>query len=247
MGLPTEFWFSSNRDFPAQRSRGVSLTVESDMFRSYYHISAEIYFRKLKNQVEYTDNLFDLLYSSYDLGETLLLGRGTNYGINVMINKTRGRLTGWVSYSYGRALRRFDSPLYPDEYPANHERLHEFNAVASMQLGKRWSIGATFVFASGTPFTASKAFYIINSRLISEYGERNSNRLKPYCRLDLSANYYFKKSAQHESGINVSLYNALLHDNDLYYRLKYYENQFGYQAFRFIGKILPSINYFYKF
>ena len=38
MGLPTEFWSSTSRDIPAQRSRGVSLGLESDLFRSYYHI-----------------------------------------------------------------------------------------------------------------------------------------------------------------------------------------------------------------
>ena len=247
MGLPTEFWSSTSRDIPAQRSRGVSLGLESDLFRSYYHISAELYYKKLTNQVEYTDNLLDMLYTTYNLNDALLVGRGTNYGLNVMINKTRGRLTGWVSYSYGRALRRFSSPQYPDEYPSSHERIHEIDAVASMKVGKRWSLGGTFVAASGTPFTAPQAFYVINGRLLSEYGQRNANRLKPYVRLDLSANYYFKKSKDRESGINISVYNVLMHSNDLFYRLKFYENKFGYRPFRFFGKMLPSINYFYKF
>jgi hypothetical protein len=188
-----------------------------------------------------------MLYSTYNLNDALMVGRGSNYGINVMVNKTRGRLTGWVSYSYGRALRRFSLPQYPDEYPSSHERIHELDAVATIKIGRRWSIGGTFVAASGTPFTAPRSFYIINSRLVSEYGPHNGNRLKPYVRLDLSANYYFKKSAGHESGINISVYNVLMHSNDLFYRLKYYEGKFGYRPLRFIGKLLPSINYFYKF
>ncbi len=247
MGLPTEFWSSSSRAIPAQCSRGVSLGIESDFARSYYHVSAELYYKKLTNQVEYTDNLLDMLYSTYNLNDALMVGRGSNYGINVMVNKTRGRLTGWVSYSYGRALRRFSLPQYPDEYPSSHERIHELDAVATIKIGRRWSIGGTFVAASGTPFTAPRSFYIINSRLVSEYGPHNGNRLKPYVRLDLSANYYFKKSAGHESGINISVYNVLMHSNDLFYRLKYYEGKFGYRPLRFIGKLLPSINYFYKF
>jgi hypothetical protein len=116
-----------------------------------------------------------------------------------------------------------------------------------MKVGKRWSLGGTFVAASGTPFTAPQAFYVINGRLLSEYGQRNANRLKPYVRLDLSANYYFKKTKDRESGINISVYNVLMHSNDLFYRLKFYENKFGYRPFRFFGKMLPSINYFYKF
>ena len=93
----------------------------------------------------------------------------------------------------------------------------------------------------------SPGLYIINGRLLSEYGQRNANRLKPYVRLDLSANYYFNKSKDRESGINISVYNVLMHSNDLFYRLKFYENKFGYRPFRFFGRMLHSINYFYKF
>jgi hypothetical protein len=247
VGLPIEFWVAAGRYFKPQSSRFATLSYDLEFLQSKYAFSIQAYAKRLENQTEYTGFIYDLIARPYRLEDNLLICSGYNYGLNVMINKTRGRLTGWVSYSYGRALRRFSSPQYPDEYPSSHERIHEIDAVASMKVGKRWSLGGTFVAASGTPFTAPQAFYVINGRLLSEYGQRNANRLKPYVRLDLSANYYFKKSKDRESGINISVYNVLMHSNDLFYRLKFYENKFGYRPFRFFGKMLPSINYFYKF
>jgi hypothetical protein len=119
-----------------------------------------------------------------------------------MVNKRTGKLTGWLSYAWGRAFRRFDKFGLDKKYPAAHERIHELNVVGTFRLNERWSVGGTFVYASGTPFTAPKHFYIMNGQLLSEFGEHNANRLKPYCRLDLSANYSLKKKGNFESGIN---------------------------------------------
>lgn len=49
------------------------------------------------------------------------------------------------------------------------------------------------------------------------------------------------------SGINFSLYNVTMHRNDLFYRIKVYDNHVRYGPFNFLMPIMPSINYYYKF
>lgn len=247
MGLPTEFWFSCSRFSPPQYARNMSLSYDVNLFGGDYNLSVGVYHKNLFHQVEYNGNMFDFLRTSYSLNELLLKGNGENYGINIMLNKRTGRLTGWLSYAWGRALRRFENPLYKKRYPASHERIHELNVVGTFRFNQRWSVGATGVFASGTPFTAPKHFLLVNGILVSEFGEFNANRLKPYCRIDLSANYNFSCSKGRESGINLSLYNATYRTNNLFYRLKFYEGKYGYKPVRFLLNILPSINYYYKF
>ena len=247
MGLPTEFWFSCGENNAPQYAQYVTVNYETELFNGDYALSTQAYYKKMYHQVEYRGNMLDFIYTSYDLSDVLLKGEGENYGLNVMLHKRTGRLTGWFGYAWGRALRRFDHPDYPSTYPASHERPHEFNLVATYRLHNRWSVGGTFVYASGTPFTAPKHFYIMDSQIVTAYGEHNANRLKPYSRLDLSVNYNFKKSEQRESGINLSLYNALSHDNNLFRRMRIYKGKFGYQPVRFLIKVLPSINYYYKF
>lgn len=247
MGLPTEFWFSCGENNAPQYAQYVTVNYETELFNGDYSFSAQAYYKKMYHQVEYKGNILDFIYTSYNLDNVLLKGEGENYGLNFMLHKRTGRLTGWFGYAWGRALRKFDHPDYPSTYLASHERPHELNLVATYRLNNRWSVGGTFVYASGTPFTAPKHFYIMDSQLVTAYGEHNANRLKPYSRLDLSVNYNFKKRGQTESGINLSLYNALSHDNNLFRRMRIYKGKFGYQPVRFLIKILPSINYYYKF
>lgn len=247
MGLPTEFWFSASQQFPAQYAWNVSLGFETWTRNRMFHLSVEAYYKRLYHQQECSGNVFDVLYSSYDLQSMLLHGQGYNYGVNVLIEKRKGKLTGWLSYTWGRAMRRFSDSSYQGWYPANHERPHELNAVATYRLNSHWSFGGTYVFASGTPFTAPHKFYLLNESIISVFGEHNGNRLNPYMRLDLSVNYDFRQRHGRRSGINVSLYNVTMHDNDIYYRLKIYKESFAAKPFRFMLKMMPSINYYYQF
>ena len=247
MGLPTEFWLSANNEFRPQYAYNASLQGNFWLKDREYRLTTELYFKKLEHQMENSGNIFDILYSSYSLEGALMKGKGYNYGANIMLEKRRGKLTGWVSYSFGRAKRRFDGDRYSGWYSASHERIHELNAVATYKIGKRMELGATYVLASGVPFTRIKYAYMVSNNIVSEYGPYNGDRIKPYMRLDLSMNYDFKNSGDKRSGINFSLYNATMYNNILSYRIKVYKGQVRYATFSFLMPILPSISYYYKF
>ena len=258
IGLPTEFWFASGSRHRPQYAYGLSASHEVYLFDKMLRIETSLYYKWLRHQVEYSGNVNDFLYEQYDLDRILLEGKGRNYGLNVLIEKRKGRVTGWLSYAWGRASRCFDQKTQgggslDDDgrhgrwYPASHERIHELNAVATYKLNRRWSFGGMAVLASGTPFTAPRQFYLINNNIISEFSEHNAHRLRPYFRLDLSANYEFKSTGARHSGVNFSLYNVTMANNDLFYRLKIYQGKFAYKPYRFVMPILPSVNYYYRF
>ncbi len=246
-GLPSEFWFTADATRRPQYSYTASLSYDTYLFDKSWRLSVDAYCKKLYHQVEYNGNLFDFLYSEYKLDDVLLWGNGYNYGLNVLLERRKGRVTGWASYSFGRAMRRFPDSSYDGVYPASHERIHEFNAVATYRLSPRWSFGGTLVVASGTPYTRPKQFYILDTNIITEYGEYNDARVEPYIRLDLSVNYDFKPKNGRRSGLNLSLYNATLHQNNLFYRLKVYADNLALMPFKFAMPILPSINYYCTF
>ena len=248
IGLPSEFWLSCNDGRPPQHAYEASASLSRYLFHRRYRLTVDAYYKKLYNQVEYSGSVLDYLNSSYDVERSLLYGRGENYGFSVMLHKCSGPLTGWVSYAYAQARRTFSDVRLNGSYPASHERPHELNAVATYSLGRHWSFGATFVYASGTPFTAPRHLAFINGNLMIEYGDHNSNRLKPYHRLDLSVNYKWKSSFAHEQGLNLSVYNVTAHKNELFYYIRNYENgSFAYRPVSFALNILPSISYFCKF
>ena len=163
-----------------------------------------------------------------------------------MLHKKAGNLTGWISYSLGRALRRFDNPEYKGWYPANHERIHELNAVCSYNYNK-WDFSTTFIYASGRPFTAPESYYISSGQIIAKFGEHNACRMRPYIRLDLSVNYDIVKNEKYENGINLSIVNALARRNDIMYKLRIEDGKFAYKYQSFILRVIPSISYYHKF
>lgn len=247
VGLPTEFWIPADRHNRPQYSYDVSLAFETSPGNRTWRISAEAYYKRLFNQIEYEGNVFDFVYTDYDLDNMLLRGNGHNYGLNIMVERRKGRVTGWLSYSAGRAWRRFPGTRHDGWFPASHERIHELNAVTTLHIGRRWSLGATFVAASGTPYTGVEKFYMLSNNVITQYGPYNGRRVPAYMRLDVSAGYDFKNRNGRRSGINFSVYNLTRHGNPLIYRLKIYKDRMAYKPFGFALSILPSVNYYYSF
>ncbi len=77
---------------------------------------------------------------------------GRSWGFDVLLQKrpTPGaRLTGWASYTWGRATR--------DEYglrlPFDYDRPHAASVVASWRLGPKWELAATARASTGFPRT----------------------------------------------------------------------------------------------
>lgn len=246
-GLPTEFWFAADKNHRPQYACHAALQGEFWFAEKEYRLSVETYYKWLMNQIENNSNMFDILFSSYSFDGSLLHGKGYNYGLNLLLEKRRGKLTGWLSGSWGRAMRKFDGAQYQGWYPAGHERIYELNAVATYRINRRVSLGSTYVLASGTPYTNVNYAYLMSGNLVTEYGPHNGSRVKPYMRLDLSVSYGFATKGSVRSGINFSLYNVTMHGNDLFYRIKVYDNHVRYNAFKFLMPIMPSINYYCKF
>ncbi len=247
MGLPTESWYSANQQRPPQYGHLFNLSVSQFLFGHRYKLTADVFYKNLHHQVEYSGSVLDYLNAGNDMNRSLLFGKGENYGYSIMVNKCSGRLTGWASYSYTQAKRRFPA-MGNGIFPASHERPHEVNAVATYSFNRHWSAGAVFVYASGTPFTAPAYLGLFNKNILIQYGEHNGSRLKPYLRLDLSVNYKWRGKLFKENGINLSLYNATGKGNELFYYIRTKsDGSFAYQPVNFVLHILPSISYFCKF
>lgn len=247
MGLPTEAWMSSSEHRPPQYGHLFSVTASQLFGGNRYRLTADIFYKKLYHQAEYSGSVLDFVAAENDMDRMMAFGKGENYGFSIMLNKCYGKLTGWMSYSYTQANRQFDT-LGQGTFPASHERPHEVNAVATYAIGKHWSVGTVFVYASGTPFTAPAYLGLFNKNVLIQYGPHNGSRLKPYMRLDLSVNFKWKGRLLKENGINVSLYNATGRSNELFYYISTKsDGSFAYKPVKFVLNMLPSISYFCKF
>ena len=251
LNLPSEFWLSSSAVHRPQRAINLSANYRTALFKGAFQLTAGVYHKWLYHQQEYVSTPFEVIFNPSDnVSKHLVEGQGRNYGAHVMLEKRSGYLTGWVSYAWGRAQRHYPGTALLGEYPASHERVHELNAVAAYQLSPRWRLAATLVWASGTPFTAPENFYILDGNLVSQFGPHNGARLSTYVRLDLSANYLLYSRNGREHGLNLSVYNANMRRNDLFWRIRIDGDGYSYRPLSFLPQqmpFLPSISYFFKF
>lgn len=208
-------------------------------------MNTQVYWKILYNQLHYRGFLFDMMQPDYDFRNYLYHTDGQNWGASVMLRKDKGKLTGWISYSYSKTFRKDAEGVV---FPADFERPHEFNAVASYKIWK-FDIGATLVVASGNPYTPAEYFYLVDNKMVTEYGPYNSAYLPPLLRLDLSLDYHLPSLGRYSHGLNLSVLNATAHKNVNMYALLVNpeDGTYSYSGLKFAIPVIPSISYFCKF
>lgn len=149
--------------------------------------SAEVFYKDMYNQLDYIDGA-DLRFNKYLEGE-LIAGKGRAYGLELYVKKTEGRFTGWISYTLSKTERQVTGINRSNWYPTKYDRRHNLSVVGIYNLTKRWNLGSTFTFGSGTPFTFQDQKYQIQgyTNYIISNDSRNNLRMPVYHRLDFSA------------------------------------------------------------
>ncbi len=80
-----------------------------------------------------------------------------------------------------------------------------------------------------------------------KYGERNSKRLSPYIRLDLSVSFNIHDKGRFRDGVNISVQNVTARKNQMTATLKIKNGQYSYAPTALVIPVLPSINYYCTF
>jgi hypothetical protein len=189
---PTDRWKLADPHIEPPLADQVSLGFYKNIPRRALEMSAELYYKKTRNQVEYRDGA-DLVLNP--LFETAVVqGEQEGWGAEILLKRNAGRLTGWMSYTYSRAMVRVDGD-YPWEkindgkvFPANHDKPHSFNFVGTLRISRRFSISGNVVYSTGRPVTYPTGLFIVNGETGIIYSDRNEYRIPDYFRADLSLN-----------------------------------------------------------
>lgn len=191
VSLPTDIWFPTTDIAKPQRGWQVSAGYFRNFKNDRYEASVEVYYKGMNNLIEYKEGALPADNVNDNTDNLLVFGTGRSYGIEFFVKRTYGKLTGWIGYTLAKSERLFPD-LQADYFPAKYDRRHDLSVVAGYKLNDRWTFGAAFVFASGNTLTLPTSWYIQEQNLLFNYGARNSTRMAPYHRLDLSATWYDK-------------------------------------------------------
>ncbi len=241
LGMPLDILFPADEIIKPQKadiySAGFSkdFTVDED----FYTISVEGYYKKMNHIISFKDgyDTRSVIYNSYGGGmnadnvhDILVSGKGKSIGLDLLLEKKTGDFSGWISYSWIKARNQFDQLNQGNTFRSHQDRPHLFNAVVNWQMNKKWSLGASWMYASGQPITIPESVYTSHNPTIDgklagsynhylyTYGERNSFRMKAFHKLDISFNYKFDLGNL-VATLNFGIYNIYHRANPSYYYL----------------------------
>lgn len=210
VGIPLDFWTIASSQIRPQSGDEFSAGYFRSFDNDNWELSGEIYYRALKQVKEYNTAIISGQTDSYV--NHIFSGNGRAYGLEVILKKNYGKLTGWMSYTLGRSERTFDAINQGKTFPAQFDRRHDLSIAASYSFNKKWDASLVYVYATGNAYTLPSSWYFINNTPVKEYGDYNSARMPAYNRTDLSLNYWYRK----DNCFNFSVYNLFMISNPIY-------------------------------
>ncbi len=245
---PTDIWLPSGINIPAQTSYQGSLGYFKNIKDGLYEFSSEIYYKTMDNVVDYKTGT-NISFNA-EVEKDLVFGVGKAYGLELLLRKKQGKLTGWISYTLSRSLKKFDAINNGKWYSARQDRIHDISVVANYKITPRTELSGVWVFYTGNAVTFPAGFYQINGREYPYFTERNGGRMPNYHRMDISVTLYNKPGKKFRSNWNFSVYNIYAHSNPYFI---YFEKEYGNNSYKLkakqvtIFKWIPSITYNFKF
>lgn len=255
-----EVWLPAGPNVPAQHAHQFTLGYTRRSARPGLSFGMEVYFKKMNDLIDYRDHAHMLMNPLVE--EELRFGQGLAYGLETILNKEEGSLTGWISYTLSRAINYVEDINGGNPYPAYADRPHDFSIYLSWALHPRITLTGNFIYMTGAPFTTPTGFYYYDNHQVPIYAERNNDRLPDYHRLDVALNWHLSKPErkyQHELIFSIyNLYNRInpvaLHFNktlnesgDFVVPVDFYSSPELLSTQYYLYGLVPSVSYHFNF
>jgi len=250
---PTDTWKLSDYYVKPQIGDQFALGFYKMLFRGSYETSAEIYYKQIKNMVDFKGGTS--LVMNDNIEKDLVNVKGKAYGLELIFKKTMGKVRYSIGYTYARTFLKsigsFSEEIINSGnwFPANFDKPNDLVVTFNYLLSRRFSFSSNYTWSTGRPITFPVTTYNISDKLMIHYSDRNKYRIPDYSRLDIS----FKVSGNLKSrkiaypNWTFSVYNLLGRQNvySIYFTN---ENEIlkGYKLSVF-GKAIPSVTFSFDF
>ncbi|MDC1395520.1 TonB-dependent receptor [Bacteroidia bacterium] len=184
-GSPSNIWVPATALILPQVTNFLEAGYEKKL-GSQYSGSVNVYLKSMKNLSQVSD-LGDAGDPGSDWQGAVVQGTGESYGLELLLQKSKGYFTGWLSYTYSQSTRNFED-LYQEDFLFTFDRPHMLKVYANFtRESSDWNIGVNYLIGSGQLFTLPIGKYRdIDGNLQLEYNTLNNYRSPLYQRVDLS-------------------------------------------------------------
>lgn len=182
-----------------------------------FELDVEAYYKNLDGVTQFapTQNGFitGLVNTASNKSFEFYNGTGISKGIDILLKKSAGSYTGWLSYTLSKTTNSFQKIDKGNPFPAIDDRRHQVKLVNQYRY-KKFDFSAVYVFSSGRAYTDLTIINEQQDRRLLTAQDRISC-LKDYARLDISAGYKFNIGPT-KARVGASIFNVLNRENVKY-------------------------------
>ena len=252
---PLDVWTPSDSYIKPQLADQFAVGYFANFKDDNYSVEVESFYKKIKNRMDYIDGAN--LIANEAIEQVILNGEMRSYGLELMLRKNTGKLSGWVSYTLSRSEQRTPGRTANETginngnwYKSAYDKTHNLAVTSSYKLNKKWNFGANFVLQTGQPVTYPNGQYTYLGITVPSYGTRNENNLPLYHHLDISATLTPKHNVKKKwKGEWVfSIYNVYARKNAASISFRQNQDTGNNEAMKLsIFGMVPAISYNFKF
>lgn len=253
LGLPTDLWVPATANIGPQKAMQVALGGVKN-FNSF-EFSAEAYYKTMDGLIEYKDGA-TYLNLDEDWQDKVAVGEGVSYGIELLLQKKVGKISGWVGYTLSKTERRFDEINFGEWFPYKYDRRHDVSIALTHDWKDNKDFSLVWVYGTGNAVSLPTQRYEgaeVDTRFggswrpdVEYYESRNNFRNRDYHRLDLSFSWW-KTKKWGERKWTLGIYNVYNRMNPFFMDIGY-DQQSNKKVKQYsLFPIIPSFSYGFKF
>jgi Outer membrane receptor proteins, mostly Fe transport len=256
--FPGDLWVPASRLIQPGMARQLAAGYVRSFGNGMFEASAEAYYKTMSNQLEFKPGAQLLLNQNIE-GE-MIFGSGKAYGLELFLQKKKGRFTGWIGYTISRAERTFPTMNEGKPFPYRYDRTHDLSVVTNYKLSRKWDAAAVFVYSTGNALTMPSGRFMFNigydtneQKLlftnINQYEKINDYRMPAYHRMDIAFTFTPKPEStrRFKSSWVFSLYNIYNRANPYFIYLDVDEDTRSIQGKKvFLFPVVPGITWNFK-
>ncbi len=251
VAFPTDIWYPVTSAVAPQTADQVTIALQKRVPNHNLFLSVETYYKDMQHLIGYREGANLFLNTQFE--KQLIQGNGRAYGLELLVKKEAGKLTGWISYTLSKSERQFDEVNNGLWFLARYDRRHNGSVVLNYEFAKRWAFSAVFEFISGSRFTPIVGRYVVPApslggvQLVPVYAPMNSVKLADTHRLDLGIKLKSRPDRRLQSEWFVGVYNV--YNRAMPYGIIIEQNPDGSYQYKQPGLfgLLPFVSYNFKF
>ncbi|MBC29250.1 MAG: hypothetical protein CMH48_00240 [Muricauda sp.] len=260
---PLDVWTPSGPFVEPQLLDQYALGFFKNLKEGDYSLEIETFYKDIQNRIDYIDGAN--LIANNAIERVILNGEARAYGLELLVRKNEGSLTGWLAYTLSRSEQRtpgripavdngrsnLETGINNGEwYSTPYDKTHDLALYGNFKLNEKWSFNSNFIYQTGQPTNFPVGQFEFEELVVPVYGLRNQQRLPDYHRLDIGATLTPKKNKNRnwQAEWVFSIYNVYNRMNAASINFRQNQDTGRNEAIRTsIFGIVPAITYNFKF